>query len=75
MFIHVGEKDVKKQEVENFLSAFQYNKHGYTKFNDIPKVIYQETDSEWYEKMQRDVHHPPPPQDLKYHPDFPIEEL
>lgn len=41
IFLNVGEKDVKKFEVESFLSVFNYNSHSCTLANEISKTIYE----------------------------------
>ena len=41
LFLNVGDKDVKKDEVESFLSIFSYNNHNTIQAADISKAIYE----------------------------------
>lgn len=70
IFLSVGEKDVKKKEIENFLSLFTYNKHEHTPMENVAPTIYVEEDRDWYDKMSWKVNRPPPPTQAKFHQDF-----
>lgn len=41
LFLNVGDKEVKKDEVESFLSIFSYNNHDHTEAAQISKSIYE----------------------------------
>lgn len=44
LFENVGEKDIRNDEVEGFLSIFNFNNHHYTKAGDLGHIVYEEDD-------------------------------
>ena len=41
LLLNVGDKEIKKEEVEAFLSIYTYNIHDHTKAKDISKAIFE----------------------------------
>ncbi|KAL4473602.1 hypothetical protein ABPG74_022466 [Tetrahymena malaccensis] len=66
LFLNVGDKEVKKDEVESFLSIFSYNNHDHTEAAKISRAIYEEEDGEWFKRMQWKLKRPPPPPQKLY---------
>ncbi|KAL4512930.1 hypothetical protein ABPG72_017615 [Tetrahymena utriculariae] len=49
-----------KRDYEGIMEMFQYNKHGYTNLDDIPKIIYQENHLQMYSRIAQKIRGPPP---------------
>lgn len=59
-------EDVKKNDIESFLSIFNYNIHNYANAAEISKIIYQESDHDFYQRFQWRLKDPPPPDNQKF---------
>lgn len=72
IFLNFGESgNLPKMDFEGFLSVFDYNKHNYTKAEEIGFRIFDEMDDEWEKKMQWKSKKPPPPEELNFVEEFP----
>ncbi|EAR93445.2 EF hand protein (macronuclear) [Tetrahymena thermophila SB210] len=49
-----------KRDYEGIMEMFQYNKHGFTNVDDIPKIIYQENHLQMYSRIAQKIRGPPP---------------
>lgn len=66
----MGEKEVKKHDIQNFLSIFNYNNHDHTLMEDVAPSIYKEDDNQWFLKMTWSAKKPPPPDEKRFHKEF-----
>lgn len=51
MNIGDNNNEVKKDELECFLSILNYNKHEFTKVSDISKYLYEEDDKLFFDRV------------------------
>ena len=59
-----------KGDLEGFLTNFIYNKHGETNLKEIPTLIYEEEDRDYYKKLGYRCNGPPPSLQNKKNDEF-----